>query len=80
MNCLKGECKFKQNGVCKVDGKSCDLAFDKHDRHCRQEDNKDLCQSNPDTVLMTGLPEDAYRLPFWSCQNICKYYNTCTEV
>lgn len=83
MNCWRGECKFNKNGVCEVDSKPCDMTSERKigytDYHCRQENNKALRGSDPDTAMAIGLPEDAYLLPFWSCQNICRFYDTCTE-
>lgn len=86
MNCWKGECKYLKMGVCMVSGKACDMTKKQvystgmHEYHCHQEENKELRGINPDTMFLDNIPEDYHLLPFWSCQNICRWYDTCEEI
>lgn len=86
MKCWKGTCKYCTNeNVCKVDNKSCDmkrqpiLGTGLTEYHCRQDQIEALRQLNSDVLFCPDAPGDFRLLPFWSCQNICKYYDTCTE-
>lgn len=76
MICWKGQCKYcTDENKCTVDDKLCD----RNENHCRQDKNKELCQSNPDTAFCPDVPSDFQLLPFWSCENICRYYDNCEE-
>lgn len=84
MICWKGECKYSDTkGECTIDNQPCNfeskpmLGTGCNEQHCRHEFDKGLRGANPDVVFVNGLPEDDYLLPFWSCRNICRWYDTC---
>ena len=86
MNCWKGVCKYEDEDkeMCKVDGKPCDMTVTPmrtgtSEYHCHQENNKELRDVNLDTMFLDNIPEEFHWLPFWSCQNICKWYDICVE-
>lgn len=84
MKCWRGTCKYQNEKICTVDSKPCDYTRKLVDpwgdeEHCHQENNKELREINPDTALMTGISEEHILLPFFSCQNLCKYYTVCDE-
>jgi len=82
MNCSKGECRYcTEEKLCKVDNKLCDIEIRPGFRagaieyHCRQDQKEELRGISADCALMPNAP----LMPFWSCENICKYYDICLE-
>lgn len=82
MNCWKGQCKYcSDEKICKLDGAACDMTTNPiygtgmTEYHCRQDKREDLCGYSADVCLIPDAP----KMAFWSCENICKFYDTCTE-
>lgn len=82
MNCWKGQCKYcTDENRCTVDDKLCDLKSQPifgtglTEHHCRQDQKEELCSVSADACLMPNAP----LMAFWSCENICKYYDNCEE-
>lgn len=79
MNCWKGVCKYKEGQICTVDNKPCDFTKNFSECHCHQENNKKLRKINRDTIYLRNIPEEHHYLSFWSCENICRFYDICDE-
>lgn len=66
MNCYKGVCKYLDNGICKRDGKACDMHSDQF--------YFDVCH-----CFSYSTPTSDGSHFYLSCELACKYYNFCTE-
>lgn len=81
MNCWKGKCKYQEdNKTCRIDNMACDYTKTISDygtttEHCKHENNKEYTQIHHDCFLMDDPPLEH----FFSCYNLCKYYDTCDE-
>lgn len=76
----KTYCKYHVSGICTVDNKSCDYLIELCNsgfvcEHCRHENNGELRKIAYDCFLMPEPPLE----PFFSCYNLCRYYDTCDK-